>query len=102
VPRPCQQETGITKPLWSRQHKPQPHHDPGQGVKDKAEAGEEQAFLRQGNGIAYQQSRPAQGLIDCQEHYAYVKSEAELAGFRLACRIRHGCVATPESFFSER
>ena len=102
APRPCQQVSGITQPLRSRQQEPQSHHDPGQGVHREAETGEEQAFLGQGNGVAYKKRSPAEGLIDSQKKYPYVKPGTECDGFRLVCPVLHGCVATPGSFFSER
>ena len=102
APRPCQQEAGIAQPLRSRQQEPQSHHDPGQGVEREAEAGEERALPCQRNGVAYEKRRPAEGLIDSQEEYSCEKPGAECDGFRLVCPVRHGCVATPGSFFSER
>ncbi len=101
VPPPCQQEAGITKPLRSRQQEPQSHHDPGQGVRREAETGEEQAFLGQRNGVAYEKRSPPKGLIDSQKKYPDVKPGTEYDGFRLVCPVLHGCVATPGSFFSE-
>ena len=102
VPPPCQQEAGITKPLRSRQQEPQSHHDPGQGVEGEAETGEEQAFPGQRNGVAYEKCSPAEGLIDSQKKYPYVKPGTECDGFCLVCPVLHGCVSTPWSFFSER
>ena len=102
VPPPCQQEAGITKPLRSRQQKPQSHHDPGQGVEHEAETGKEETLLCQGDAVAYEKQRPAEGLIDSHKEYPDVKPGTECDGFRLVCPVLHGCVATPGSFFSER